>query len=93
MIDDDYREINSDIKRTATINLYKPLNETDFLSKPHAEIRKEFRKIPNPPAKDTYAARYEENLDKSRYRDVIPGESTRVKLEEDIDNKSDFINA
>ncbi|CAM4910708.1 unnamed protein product [Rotaria socialis] len=93
MIEDDYREINSDIKRTATINLYKTLNETDFLSKPQAEIRKEFRKLPNPPAKDTHAARYEENLDKSRYRDVIPGESTRVKLQEDIDDTSDFINA
>lgn len=33
------------------------------------------------------------NLDKSRYRDVIPGESTRVKLQPDGEDKHDFINA
>jgi protein tyrosine phosphatase len=37
--------------------------------------------------------RDEKNLDKSRYRDVIPGELTRVKLQPDIDDKHDFINA
>jgi protein tyrosine phosphatase len=37
--------------------------------------------------------REERNLDKSRYRDVIPGEATRVKLQPDGDEKSDFINA
>ena len=37
--------------------------------------------------------REEKNLEKSRYRDVIPGESTRVKLQPDIDDKHDFINA
>jgi protein tyrosine phosphatase len=37
--------------------------------------------------------RDEKNLDKSRYRDVIPGEFTRVKLQPDIDDKHDFINA
>lgn len=37
--------------------------------------------------------RDERNLDKSRYRDVIPGELTRVKLQPDIDDKNDFINA
>ena len=37
----------------------------------------------------------EHNLDKSRYRDVIPGESTRVKLQPDDadDDNNDFINA
>lgn len=37
--------------------------------------------------------RDERNLSKSRYRDVIPGEATRVKLQPDYDDKSDFINA
>jgi protein tyrosine phosphatase len=37
--------------------------------------------------------REEQNLDKSRYRDVIPGEATRVKLQCEGDEKSDFINA
>ena len=40
-----------------------------------------------------FFCRVEENLDKSRYRDVIPGESTRVKLQPDSDDKHDFINA
>ena len=39
----------------------------------------------------------EHNLDKSRYRDVLPGESTRVKLQpdddDDGDDNNDFINA
>lgn len=38
--------------------------------------------------------RDERNLDKSRYRDVLPGEATRVKLlPDDDDDRSDFINA
>ena len=39
--------------------------------------------------------REEKNLDKSRYRDVIPGELTRVKLlpDDDDDDDDDFINA
>ena len=37
--------------------------------------------------------RDEKNLDKSRYRDVIPGELTRVKLQTDVDDMNDFINA
>jgi protein tyrosine phosphatase len=37
--------------------------------------------------------RDERNLDKSRYRDVIPGEATRVKLLPDGDERHDFINA
>ncbi|CAF1284927.1 unnamed protein product [Rotaria sordida] len=93
MNENECRELKCDIKRTAITNLYKPLNETEFLSKTHSEIRQEFRKMPNPPAKDTHVAKYEENLDKSRYRDVLPGESTRVKLQEDTDDQNDFINA
>ncbi len=46
-----------DSKRTIIKNLYKPLNETEFLSKTNSEIKQEFRKMPNPPAKDTYAAK------------------------------------
>ncbi|CAF0961298.1 unnamed protein product [Adineta steineri] len=78
---------------TTTNSLYKPLTPTEFLNKTQSEIRQEFRKMPNPPAKDTHAAREERNLDKSRYRDVIPGEATRVKLQPDGDDKHDFINA
>lgn len=39
--------------------------------------------------------REEHNIEKSRYRDVIPGEATRVKLEidDDDDERNDFINA
>lgn len=46
-----------DTKRITIPNLYMPLNESEFLSKTHSEIRQEFRKMPNPPAKDTYAAK------------------------------------
>ncbi|CAF2391394.1 unnamed protein product [Rotaria sp. Silwood2] len=84
--------LKRDIKRT-TNNFYKPLNAIEFLAKTQAEIRQEFRKLPNPPAKDTHTAKEERNLDKSRYRDVLPGESTRVKLQPDDDEKNDFINA
>ncbi|CAF2520202.1 unnamed protein product [Rotaria sp. Silwood2] len=93
MNENEYRELKCDIKRTTIANIYKPLNEMEFLSKTHSEIRQEFRKMSNPPAKDTRVAKYEENLDKSRYRDVLPGESTRVKLQEDTDDQNDFINA
>lgn len=57
MNENGYRETKCDIKRTATINLHRTLNETEFLSKSHSEIRKEFRKLPNPPAKDTHVAK------------------------------------
>ncbi|UJR35814.1 hypothetical protein I4U23_028562 [Adineta vaga] len=79
-------------KRSAN-SLYKQLTPVEFLSKTQSEIRQEFRKLPNPSAKDTHAAKDERNLDKSRYRDVIPGEATRVKLQPDGDEKHDFINA
>jgi hypothetical protein len=48
---------NRDTKRKTITNLYKPLNETEFLSKSHMEIKQEFRQMPNPPAKDTHAAK------------------------------------
>ncbi|CAM4890035.1 unnamed protein product [Rotaria socialis] len=73
---------------------YKPLNSVEFLTKTQSEIRQEFRKLSNPSAKDTHAAKDERNLDKSRYRDVLPGEATRVKLQPDDDgDRNDFINA
>lgn len=37
--------------------LYKPMDEEKFLSKNLTEIRQEFRKMPNPPAKDPFAAK------------------------------------
>ena len=40
-----------------------------------------------------YSKRDERNVDKSRYRDVIPGELTRVKLQSDDEDTHDFINA
>ncbi|CAF0962197.1 unnamed protein product [Adineta steineri] len=90
----DYREfVKRDTKRSTITNVYKSLNETEFLSKTHQEIKHEFRKMSNPPAKDTHAAKDEKDLDKSRYRDVIPGELTRVKLQPDSEDKHDFINA
>ncbi|UJR10206.1 hypothetical protein I4U23_014421 [Adineta vaga] len=89
----DYREFKRDNKRSTITNVYKALNETEFLSKTQPEIRQEFRKMPNPPAKDIHVAKDEKNLDKSRYRDVVPGEFTRVKLQPDGDDKNDFINA
>jgi hypothetical protein len=45
-----------DMKRT-TNGLYKQLNAAEFLAKTQAEIRQEFRKMPNPPAKDAHAAK------------------------------------
>ncbi len=47
----------NDIKRIIIPNIYKPLNEIEFLSKTHSEIKQEFRKMSNPPAKDTHAAK------------------------------------
>lgn len=48
--------LRRDNKRTAT-SLYKPLTAAEFLNKRESEIRQEFRKLPNPPAKDTHAAK------------------------------------
>jgi hypothetical protein len=47
----------NDIKRIIIPNIYKSLNEIEFLSKTHSEIKQEFRKMSNPPAKDTHAAK------------------------------------
>lgn len=44
-------------KRFSHANLSKALNENEFLAKTPMEIRQEFRKVPNPPAKDIHAAR------------------------------------
>jgi len=52
----DYGVLKRDTKRP-TSSSYKPLNATEFLAKTQAEIRHEYRKMPNPPAKDTYAAK------------------------------------
>lgn len=95
MVENDSREhgvLKRDKNRPNT-SFYKTLTEEEFLSKTQSEIRQEFRKMLNPPAKDPYAAKDPKNLDKSRYRDVIPGESTRVKLQPDGEDKHDFINA
>lgn len=43
--------------KRGTNSLYKPLNATEFLNKTQGEIRQEYRKMSNPPAKDTHAAR------------------------------------
>ncbi len=59
MSDDENREhvlVKRDTKRP-TNSLYKPLNATEFLSKTSGEIRQEYRKMPNPPAKDAHAAK------------------------------------
>lgn len=48
---------NVDPKRMAVKSPYKPMNETEFLSKSENEIRREFRKLPDPPAKDPFAAK------------------------------------
>lgn len=88
----DNRDVKHESKRTTT-NSYKSSNTSGFLAKTQSQIRQEYRKLSNPPAKDTRAAKDERNLSKSRYRDVIPGEATRVKLQPDSDDRSDFINA
>ena len=53
----DHRDFKRGTKRSTITNVYKALNETEFLSKTHAEIRHEYRKMPNPPAKDTHVAK------------------------------------
>ena len=53
----DYELRKNDIKRITISCPYKPLNEKEFLTRTPIEIRQEFRKIPNPPAKDPYAAK------------------------------------
>ena len=50
--------LKRDAKRT-TNNSNNQTNVSKYLTKTSAEIRQEFRKLPNPPAKDTRAAKYE----------------------------------
>lgn len=44
-------------KRPIVPSLYKPLNEQEFLSRTSMDIRQEFRRLPNPPARDAHAAK------------------------------------
>jgi hypothetical protein len=46
-----------DMKRTTIKQLYKSLTKIEFLTKTQSDIRHEFRKMPNPSAKDTHAAK------------------------------------
>lgn len=57
MYENGHRESKYDSKRISKIIHYKSLTESEFLSKTHLEIRQEFRRIPNPPARDTYVAK------------------------------------
>ena len=59
MIESDNREngvLKRDKNRTSA-SIYKTLTEQEFLTKSEYEIRQEFRKMPNPPPKDPYAAK------------------------------------
>lgn len=59
MVENDSREhgvLKRDKNRPNT-SFYKTLTEEEFLSKTQSEIRQEFRKMLNPPAKDPYAAK------------------------------------
>lgn len=44
-------------KRSIVPSLYKPLNEKEFLSRTSMDIRQEFRRLPNPPARDAHVAK------------------------------------
>ncbi|CAF1262922.1 unnamed protein product [Didymodactylos carnosus] len=65
----------------------------EFVSKSVDVMKKEFRKLANPSVKYPSAAREPKNISKNRYRDVIPGDETRVFLLPDELDKDDFINA
>ena len=59
MSDSESRE-HGVLKRTirkASDQGYRSLSVNEFLAKPIADIRMEFRRMPNPPAKDTHAAK------------------------------------
>ena len=56
MSESEHGVVKRDNKRTSN-SAYKLLNAAEFLAKTQAEIRQEFRKMPNPPAKDAYAAK------------------------------------
>ncbi|XP_046582375.1 receptor-type tyrosine-protein phosphatase alpha-like [Haliotis rubra] len=53
----------------------------------------EFKKLPTPDIKSTYCASLEENFEKNRYKDVLPFDATRVPLEIEEEDDSDYINA
>ncbi|CAF1495863.1 unnamed protein product, partial [Didymodactylos carnosus] len=115
----DLNLIDNNQKQNGTMNDVKPdqskLNTIQELNmKPNDVIKKEFRKLANPSAKNPSAARYYcfneyspvntvfviysfysevKNIGKNRYRDVIPGDDTRVVLLPDELDKDDFINA
>ncbi|XP_067677162.1 receptor-type tyrosine-protein phosphatase kappa-like isoform X4 [Haliotis asinina] len=53
----------------------------------------EFKKLPTPDIKSTYCASLEENIEKNRYKDVLPFDATRVPLEIEEEDDGDYINA
>ena len=53
----DYDSVAKRDAKRPSISLYKPLTAAEFLAKTNTEIKQEYRKLPNPPAKDTQAAR------------------------------------
>lgn len=61
MSESEHTGLKRDGKRTATTttmpSLSKPLTAIEFLAKTPTQIRHEYRKLPNPPAKDTHAAK------------------------------------
>lgn len=56
MSESEHTGLKRDAKRTTAI-LSKPSTAAEFLAKTPTQIRHEYRKLPNPPAKDTHAAR------------------------------------
>ena len=57
MPENDTREAKRSAGNNNNNNNYRALSEAEFLVKSQAEIRQEFHKMPNPPAKDPHAAR------------------------------------
>jgi hypothetical protein len=48
--------LKRDIKRVSSSG-YRPLNVQEFSARTVTDIVQEFRRLPNPPAKDTHAAK------------------------------------
>jgi protein tyrosine phosphatase len=72
--------------------------EGEFLSAEHEEIQKEFdimKKLFKAKGQKEVApsALSDENRNKNRYQDILPYEDTRVKLKEEGQKGSDYINA
>lgn len=60
MSESDSREhgvLKRDKNRPTPGSIYRPLVDEEFLAKTQFEIRQEFRRMPNPPAKDPHAAK------------------------------------